>query len=145
MCESPKPASQHFGALKVRGRWIATYVSSKEIASTDFRTGEPSTRWLHRFVVDHNVAIWWTGKKLDLTQGELITIVASVKEHAIWQPGRGQPIKQTVLTRCDIHPVDLCSACGHPLIDKDKRCPGCKSKDTAMVPVDLFDASEIPL
>ena len=121
---------KHLGTVGKRDRWIASFTGSKVFDSTDFRTGDPVKRYLHKFEVDGSVAIWWTGKPLTLEISEQVVIVGTVKLHDIYQPrtpvGLGKPINQTVLSRVDVHPVSLCEACGGALIDKDKKCPTCK-------------------
>ena len=126
MNETSKPASRHFGVIGKRDRWIAAYHSSKSFDSTDFRTGRPTKRWLHKFIVAGSVAIWWTGKELKLEKEEQVVLVATIKYHGSFTPKFQQPVFQTTLTRCDIHHVMLCESCGSPLIDKDKKCPQCK-------------------
>ncbi len=126
---TPKPESKHFGKVGVRGRWIAVYDRSRSFDGTDFVTGKPTTRWMHKFSVGDNVAIWWTGAPVSIEHGEQVVLVATVKLHDTYTPqtpyGKGKPVRQTSLSRVNIHPVVLCEACGGPLIEKDKKCPAC--------------------
>lgn len=114
--------SKHFGVPGKRGRWLAVYLNSRSFKSEDYNTREPTLRWLHKFSVGGSVAVWWTGKPLDLEQGEQVVLIGTVKRHSVYQG-----TEQTELQRCDIHPVAVCEACGQPVIEKDKKCPSCKA------------------
>ncbi len=115
--------SEHFGTIKNRGRWFGKYLGSKSFETETYGYGDSAVRYLHRFAVGANIAIWWTGTELELDNGQEVIIVGSIKSHEEY---KGK--KQTVLTRCDVVAELAKCVCGGPLLAKDKKCPVCKAK-----------------